>query len=294
EARKAIKRCRALIHLVDSERASKPLRKIEKRLRAAARSLAGARNAQAMLETLARLEEHYGERWSVNLLQGLRAAFYGRKQRAEALLGPAAEQSLDALENTRAALEGLPVRLDAEGLRAGLKATYARSRVAWGTAHQSGDAEAFHRWRRELQRHWRQMELLVAAWPEEMEVRIRRAASLSQCLGDDHDLYLLLGFIGARGAEFAGWEELERFVDGCIARQAALRLKASGHGRLLFAESPKAFAGRIMAYWDSASARFGQGAPASIWDDPPDQVVPFPGARSKAGQPGERDEVTAF
>ncbi|MDH3582082.1 MAG: CHAD domain-containing protein, partial [Hyphomicrobiales bacterium] len=280
EARKCIKRTRALLSFARPGLSKRDFTKHDRRLRTISRSLAPARDWQAMLECLDRLDERFGKGWNPDIVGALRAGFQGRKQRAEAVL------SQGTLEKTARQLKKAHRRfakLDVDGRKLsvgrGLEPAYARGRKRFWRACRVGDGRAYHDWRKEAQRHWRHMQLLVAAWPDEMAVRTDRARALSQCLGDDHDLHILLGYVGASGPDIGSWRDLERFYDGCIEQQFALRMAARSHGQLLFTERPPAFRRRISGYWRAASERYSQGArlPATILQDC--KVVPIRPAR---------------
>lgn len=287
EARKCLKRARSLLHIASSELDRETARKLDRRTARVAGSLSGTRDCQAMIEALDALEEHFGRDWSPAVCGGLRAMFQGRLQRGVTLPPGAGEKTVKRLKKLHASFETLKLNKNA-GPGAGLELTYANAQRRFRKAYELGEGAAFHEWRKEAQRHWRQMQLMVAAWPEAMTVRIDRARALSQCLGDDHDLYVLLGHVRAAGPELAPWPELERFYDGCIERQLSMRMAAQNHGKLLFAEKPEAFRRRIMKYWRAAAHRYTQGMPVSDTPRIAETIVRFP-ATANAGQPSAGD-----
>lgn len=277
EARKCLKRARALLRLARPALKGARGRKLELRLADIARSLSGQRDAKAMLEVLDGLEARFGNDWNAALLASLRAGFHGRLQRGDATHESAMEQAVQRLEKARKRFAGLAFSTGQFPLGAGIETTYARARQRFRNAYELGEGTAFHEWRKDAQRHWRQMQLLTAAWPDAMAVRIAKARALSQSLGDDHDIHVLLGHLRTAGPELASWSELESFYDGCIERQLALRMAARNDGRLLFAERPGAFRRRIMRYWQAAGDRFSQGADLRAGPAGDQTVVAFPG-----------------
>ena len=101
--------------------------------------------------------------------------------------------------------------------------------------------------RKAVQWHWRQMSLLGRAWPDEFAVRVTAARELSQMLGDDHDLAMLID-VTARAEDIIrrGQGSHRRVMSAsptCVAqrrrtpRRAAFRRDAGGvhkaHGRVL-------------------------------------------------------------
>lgn len=293
EARKALKRARSLLHLIQPGLSRRAFKKHNRRLRDAARSLSGAREWQAMLQTIASLQSHFGGDWNPGLTGSLRAVFAGRQQRGEMQLDQAAERAVGRLEQQRRRFARLELGARAMSLGQGIELTYANARAHFKNAYAIGDGTAFHEWRKDAQRHWRQMQLMVAAWPDAMAVRISRAQALSQCLGDDHDIHVLLGHLRAAGPNLASWRELETFYDGCIERQCALRLAARGHGRLLFAERPDAFRRRMIRYWRAASERLSHGAVLPKAASGGEAIVPMPVSTQKQEVPPPATEAQA-
>lgn len=273
DARKCLKRARSLLHIARPAMKPSLARKLDRRTAAIGGALSGTRDCQAMIEALDSLEQHFGPAWSPAVCTDLRAMFQERLKRGTTVPPGSAEKILRQLDRLRTRFANIELERGANP-GPGLERTYGRARKRFKDAYQLGDGTAFHDWRKEAQRHWRQMQLMVAAWPEAMTVRIERARALSLCLGDDHDLYILLGHVRAAGPDLAPWSDLERFYDGCIERQLAMRMAALNHGRLLFAERPDAFRKRMMGYWRAATARYMQGMP--LTEAPTQTVVEFP------------------
>lgn len=260
ESRKCLKRLRALLRFARPGMVPARFTEQDCRIRDIGRTLSATRDWQAMVESLEKLEGHFGSGWNSQLLGGLRAAFQGRCQHGDIAMARLREEATQALGTVQGRLEALDLKSSRLSVAAGAEPVYARAQKGLKRAYAKGDADAFHAWRRDAQRHWRHMQLLAAAWPEEMSLRIATARALSQCLGDDHDIHILLGHVRKIGPDLAPWREMERFYDGCIERQNGLRLAARNHGRLLFAERPGDFVRRLDRYWRVAADRFSHGA----------------------------------
>ena len=290
EVRKSLKRGRALLRLSRPALDKREFRKLDSHLRDIGGTLSPARDWQAMLEALAGLEMRYGKDWNPGLMGGMRAIFQGRLQRGEFLLENNGARACKQVRKASRRFHRICQGKKQLSLGAGIEQTYTRAQRRFKRAYELGDGAAFHNWRKEAQRHWRQMQLLVAAWPEEMSVRISKARALSQALGDDHDLHVLLGHVRNAGPEQADWSEMESFYDGCIERQLACRIAARNQGKLLFAERPEAFRRRIMRYWRAAGERYSQGMAPVIDPEIEDTVVPFP-ARTVTPLPADAGEA---
>ncbi len=281
EARKSLKRTRALLHFARAGLSRGDFAKNDRRIRNLARPLSGTRDCQAMVEILAKLERRFGADWSSTLVGGLRATFHGRQQRGEIALTRLIEEAVEQTGKMQGRFQGLKLDRKKLSIGAGVQPTYARAQRGLRRAYELGEGDAFHAWRKDAQRHWRQMQLLAAAWPEEMAVQTAKARALSYCLGDDHDIHIILGHVRIIGPNLAPWSEMETFYDGCIEQQLGLRMAARNHARLLLAERPTAFGRRLSCYWRAASERFGHGAHFSATLDRDSKVVPIQSARLK-------------
>ncbi len=126
------------------------------------------------------------------------------------------------------------------------------------------------------------MQLLTPCWPSELSARADAARSLSQLLGDDHDVAMLMHLVSTPTMTFGSPEETTAFMKRCRKRHKAIRKEARIKGERLFVEKARPFAARIHAYWTTAAV----GADKPV-DQPPrqDNVVVFGDARSgRTGQ----------
>jgi predicted CopG family antitoxin len=212
EARKDMKKLRSLLRLVR-------LRGEGDRFRDVARELAGARDADVMLATLADLESRYGadagavrERLEAHRI---RTAGGGRARAAEAATA--------MLEEARGRVGAWPLERDGfDAVEDGLGRIYRRGRRDWRTAAKDPSTENLHEWRKRVKDLWYHCLLLQEAWPPVM-----------RALADDHDLALLSEF---------GAEPLEERI---AERRTELQAEAFAYGARLYADKPKAFVRRI-------------------------------------------------
>jgi CHAD domain-containing protein len=226
EARKDMKKLRALLRLVGG----KKLRAESDGFRDAARELAGTRDADVLLATLADLESRYGaevgpirQRLEAHRL---RTTGGGRQEAAKAAAA--------MLREARGRVADWP--LESAGFEDGLRRTYRRGRRDWRTAVKDPSTENLHEWRKRVKDHWYHHLLLGQIWPPVMSAVANEAHELSDRLGDDHDLAMLLDF---------GAEPLEPL----IARpRRELQGEAFEYGARLYADRPKVFVRRI-EYW---------------------------------------------
>jgi hypothetical protein len=243
------------------------------RLSSIARGLAAARDAAALIDAIDKLEKATGPGPGLGPLQSLRTWLHKRRHAAEQNLErSAASDAMRGLLEVRPALAGLAVYPDDfRSLAKGLRQCYRAARQAFHHAFAEARDEELHEWRKGVQHHWRQMQLLAPCWPSELTARAKAARTLSQALGDDHDISLLMRLVSTPTMMFGTPEETAAFLKRCRRRQRALRKEARTHGERLFAERARPFAERIETYWMIAAAH----ATEAKAEARPDNVVAF-------------------
>jgi CHAD domain-containing protein len=277
-ARKCLKRLRSLLLLVRPGMPEPAFLTLTNRLAQIARGLAAARDAAALTDAIDKLERETGAGPGLGPLHSLRAWLQKRRHAAEQNLErSAASDAMRGLLEIRPAFAGLAVYPDDfRSLSKGLRQCYRATREAFRHAFVSERDEEVHEWRKGVQHHWRQMQLLAPCWPSELSARAEAARSLSQVLGDDHDISLLIRLISTPTMMFGTPDETAAFLKRCRRRHKALRKEARAQGERLFAERARPFAERIETYWQIAS---GDAAKAKA-EARPDNVVAFGELRS--------------
>jgi CHAD domain-containing protein len=266
DARKCLKRLRSLLVLIEPGLPEPVYLSLTERLRTIAKSLAPARDAQALLDAIAKLGKDPTGDDDGTAIRGLTAWLQQQRRAAEqSLEGNMAADAMRGLFGLRPAMANLAVYPDAfRPVAQGLRDSYRAGRSAFKHAFATRDDEAFHDWRKTLQRHWRHMQLLAPCWPSELSARAELSRNLSQILGDDHDLAQLVKLVSAPTMVFASPEDTAAFVKRCRKRQKALRREAQSRGARLFVERPKPFVERIEAYWSAAAQGAKRTAPKPI------------------------------
>jgi CHAD domain-containing protein len=253
QSRRTLKRLRSLLAIARPAFAAADWRADDSRIREIGRLLSGARDVKVMLETLERLGTPGTDEATGRGLAALRTAI-GQQRLTESGAGPAIPP--DALillgeARRRAKTYGrLDVRI--ELVTAGLARTYRRGRTAMQRARETGEGEAFHDWRRHVQRHWRHMLLLEEAWPEEVTARARTARDLARILGEDHDIHVLATALEGPLGEAAGKRAVAFLRRRAAERQEALRRHAAPLGLRLFSERAGEIEERMRHYWAAA------------------------------------------
>lgn len=253
QARKAFKRMRALLQLIRPIIGGKAYARENRRYRKLGRRFSGARDAQALLDVVQKLDVDStlaARRASAAISEWLREE---RSRVEEAFAGEHRDSGLKALAKARRAFTRLPIQdatLDCVGL--GLQAGYRDGRRCFYKAYITNEDEDFHDWRKAVQRHWRHLQLVSPAWPEALRPRVVLARELSRLLGDDHDLSVLCERVAAHCRSLLDDDEMTGFLALCRERQNQLRRLARGRGARLFGEKPKALRLRIENYWRTA------------------------------------------
>lgn len=254
QARKAFKRMRALLLLIKPIIGRRAFARENRRYQRLGQRFSGARDIQALIETVQKLEAHYklteDGRASAAITDWLRKE---RSQAEQVLSGEHMTTGVKELAKARKSFSRLDIgEASPDQVVRGLKTGYRAGRKRFAKAYATDEDEDFHDWRKAVQRHWRHLQLVSSAWPEALQPRIDLAQELSQLLGDDHDLAVLGERIrGNSGAP--QHDNMAEFLNLCRKRQTELRRLAKARGARLFGETPKAFRLRIANYWNTAS-----------------------------------------
>jgi CHAD domain-containing protein len=259
EARKDFKKVRALLRLARPTVDPAAFRRENEALRNLGRSLADARSRAALsgaLQSLASAARPAPSQRVVSRL--LRTLLPPAEVRADTL-----ERAVAALARASRSLpQALPSGGDLSALEEGLRRTYRAGRRALARARSESTPEDFHRWRKRAKDLWYQLRLLEPAWPPVLSPLAASLDELAQILGDLHDADEVAQRL-ARPLDSRDLEAARRSLLRAVRhRRQDLRRRALGSGERLYAEKPRAFSGRIAAYWSAAAAAGGNKMPS--------------------------------
>lgn len=255
EARKHLKRARAMLRLLRPELGKDTCQRDDAALAEAMRILAGSREAAAESAVLDALVARSPRR-----LKKHADAFVTATAAGPAEAPPSGEQALEraleALASARQTVSGWALSRDDWSLvNDGFRRTAARAGRAFTRAKQHGTPENLHTWRRRLKRHQYQLELLSPLRPKPIRARQRRAARATELLGEDHDLALLSN----RLRELAPRPELKRacraLSKAIEARRAVVQRKALRLGAELHRESAARLAETYAGYFEKTQVK---------------------------------------
>lgn len=264
EARKCLKRVRALLRLVQPALGAEHYSRENARFRDIGRMLAASRDRHVLRQTIAALAVAADPPQQA-ALQAL-TEVVSRDANEDSLpvdTTQAIEAAIAALEKARKDFKKLrPDFSSGDVIRDGVKRTYRAAQKALEIASVSPDDGTLHEWRKTVQTHWRHMLLLSEAWPEFFALRANAAKDLADMLGEDHDLAVLMDFVASGENRAIGPDHAEAVIALASDRQRRLRSNAFASGAFLFAEDAKVLSKRISRYWHEARSRGDTDRPA--------------------------------
>jgi CHAD domain-containing protein len=259
EARKCLKRTRALLRLVRAGMDEADWSRRNELLQAIGRSMSARRDADVWQATRASLLEGAPKSVAAALAKLQPCGGAGADQDAPPSgLGAVTAVAFDAkaarraLKSARPVLDRMRIKGGDEVLAAGLERTHRRGRRQLEALAQDQADERFHDLRKTVQVHWRQMQLLSRAWPSILKVRVEEAREIANALGIDHDLSVFAGQVRAQGG--LSEAEAKLIAAACEKRQRALRARALVATERLFMQKPARFADEVIGYWRLAAA----------------------------------------
>jgi CHAD domain-containing protein len=252
DARRRIKKARAVLRLSRSLFGPAVVRQANADLREVAATIAAQRDADALVEAVDRLlADHPGGDPAREALERLRqhGVVAAERQRTHGSLDASVSHgAARRLQQTSAWLQRVPARADGwDALGPGLRRQYARGRTQCRHLGSTPSDEERHDWRKRAKDLWYHERLLRDLWPKAQKPYVRTASDLADLLGDDHDLSLVRGFTVADDALSALHRQTA--IDVIDARRTGLLDDARALGALLYADRPAAWVDRHRAWW---------------------------------------------
>lgn len=243
EARKTIKRMRALARLLRHEIGESEFERTNVSLREAGKRLAGARDATVRVATLKDLRRRFPDELDGEPVQALLARLRLARVQAEdgdpepAVLADIAEMRSDLLRWNL-------LEHDSEALARGLRSIYrdGRQRYKRVKRSQARDPQLMHDWRKRVKGLYYALDMLGAKQVPATAQLTRRADRLGEALGEEHDLWMLASFLRREPKLETHTQEL---LLGLIERRRErLRKRALKLGARVYSRKPRRFAAR--------------------------------------------------
>src|SRR5260370_23614963 len=253
EARKSIKKVRALLRLVRSE-LGEFYESESARLRDAGRKLSQIRDLGALITTLDELKKQRGKTLGKVSLTAIRRALVLHKKHVEAEMG--VRELMHGLAVplglTLQSVRRWPLKTDGfAALEPGLKKTFRAGKKAFGQLKQNGSREKCHEWRKRVKDHWYHVRLLENLWSEVMKGYEQTLKELEDALGEDLNLAILRDHIlSASGPQGEG-RAVDQVVKAIDESRKELRERALAIGRRVYAEKTRQFIRQMRQLWDA-------------------------------------------
>jgi len=259
--RRRIKRLRALIRLV---RTADPAywKAEDGRWRDLARSIAGAREAAALVETLDRVVADFPDETSGAGFAELRTALVTRHDRIagetsgiDSVIGAAVWTA----EGGRAALATANLPDDpgeaADLLAEGAGRVVRRAAKALKRARRSGKTEDFHELRKCVKAHAMHVELLRAYWPPPVKARLKALDALGERLGELNDA-LVMRLLAASDHSLFGADDTRGLLVRLLKRtEKTLRRRCLDDAEAAFDPVPRRIGRKVAGrYRDDVAA----------------------------------------
>lgn len=270
EARKALKRVRAVLRLVAAPLGDYAFRQENAVLRDVSRRLSVARSAAVAVHTArSYVDAHPGLIDPIagrRLLVGLEdrrdwirsSSLHDRQTLADLVTTLLAARSRYAawpvteLQVDARAPHRRPFPDEFATVAPGLERTYAAGKDSMADAVAARSSGAFHEWRKQVKYVRHQHEMLRPLWPAVMTAAAESLADLAEGLGGEHDLAELGALVAGTPSLILDPTTRYRFLSAMERERRAAHAEFLALGARAFAESPEAFVRRIGSYWDYA------------------------------------------
>jgi len=273
EARKAIKRMRALARLLRHEVGEAEFDRVNASLRAAGQRLAGTRDAEVRLATLRRMSARHPKALAFEGIELLRARLEHERARAGERAGtqvggqtgepqtggprtggpPSEREALGAVLGDVADVRRELSRWnlldhDFERLAPGLRRIYREGlrRYARVKRERARKAEDLHDWRKRVKSLYYALDMLGGASAKGTRGVTGRAERLGDVLGEEHDLWTLALYVEQHPDAFGGDNRArEALLKLTERRRKRLRKRALAAGARIYRDRPDRFTRRV-------------------------------------------------
>jgi len=242
-ARKALKRLRALLRSLRVAFPKKLFRAENRHIAATCRRISPLRDVHVQLRTLGKLKAAAGPAGDHIRRQLL------RQQSSFIRRIPALRKTVRALlEVSRQSLASWPLRkATAEDLASGLKRIYKQRREAFKTARKSPTPGHLHAWRKKTKSLGYGLEMIKNLGSGELSKMIRSSDILTQALGDDQDLFMVLRALDKEHRSNPA-SDFDRLANRISLKRAKRQKRAFKLGEKVYGEKSGGFEKRLDRY----------------------------------------------
>lgn len=249
DARKSVKKMRALLRLICRDLGLAVFNKENKTYRNIGRELSAARDAVVLARSLEKLQQQYREQTHSSTFTAAKRQIAAGFDSAPHRLGTLGPKIHEKLVKAGKRIEAWPLKdLEWEDLYCGIKRTYKLGRQSLTAACKKPNAETLHEWRKRVKDLWYHVRILRLIWPEVLGDLAREVKVLSEYLGEDHDLAMLGETLATKRLD----KEILHLLQSLIkSRRRQLQKAAFDLGSRIYVEKPSAFTRRMEGYWET-------------------------------------------
>ena len=255
EARKRLNRLRALLRLVHGSMDRKTRRHLNDVLRDLGRTFSDARDAKVLIDAFDRVLKRGTDKSLPVRLRPIRGRLIANHRKAlQAQMELGWDDAVKSLRTAKRKISSVSV--DGEGFAAlheGLKRIFRAGRKAFARSRDDRDAGIRHEWRKRVKDLRYHAELLKPVCPDVLKQFEGRAHALANCLGEEHDLYVLREHLLHEISRLAVPADLESLFESIDDRHRELRNEAIRLGERVYSEKPGDFIERMQNAWNAWS-----------------------------------------
>jgi CHAD domain-containing protein len=247
EARKNLKKERALVRLIRENLGNKRYKKENGSLRNIAQGLSPRRDAEVLLNTLRKFRSAHGMNSLTPALIKLRKTFVKQEKSASRQVSRSGKKLDKELKAARRRVKDWRLgKIKKTDLWAGIHTAYKRGRKAFMTAREESSPENLHEWRKRVKDLGYHFDVIECFCSKELKGVAEDLSKLGDHLGDDHDL-VMLGM--AARSDSLTEQEINEISKSIVASRKSLQKAAFKLGEAVYAEKPKEFLERLRKCW---------------------------------------------
>jgi CHAD domain-containing protein len=250
EARKSVKKTRAVLRLVRAELGDMQARE-NAQLQDVSHRLSTFRDALVTVETFDDLKDKYKSE-TRQKLRSVRAGLMKRRNQTAQIEDAAVilQGAGAALRNTAKRVDGWPLKTEEyAAIGPGFEETFRAGRKALARVRKDPRAENFHELRKKIKDHWYHVRLLEGPLAS-MSAYEKKLKDLEDWLGDDHNLVVLRETIMSDPEAYGKPKDIDLVLQLIEKRQKKLRKRSLSLARRVYDRKPRAFNRRVERLWD--------------------------------------------
>jgi len=260
EARKNIKKLRALVRLVEPE-LGPSYSDANAGLRAVGRKLSEVRDAGALVTAFDDLRSHEQKKLKDRSLRKVRHGLELQKAHIEQEMnvGEVMQNLADRMEAVRKSIKHWPLGTDGfPAIRDGFEITFRSGKKSLAIVRKQARPEDFHEWRKRVKDHWYHVRLLEKVWEDLLsgyETSLKRVETL---LGEEHNLFLLRNTLASKPEAFGEDRTLKPVFSAIEHAEKERRDCALSFGQRIYAQRARRMTREMNDFWQVWQAQPGK------------------------------------